>query len=113
MPNWTKPQAIQHQLEIVKGTWVEEFLSWKKKGNSKGIIPTPTTLASYAGILHRLHANYKLDLKNGLELELSEFLGKYQETHAASGYMLTVVVIKDALKWLGRKDVAEKIKFHA
>jgi integrase len=85
--------------------WVEAFLeSCKRRGLSEN------TIICYRYRLRDIINHQALNLESCSEAELFSSLDGFREKHSLAYYGLQVAVMKRALKFLGRKELAEKIE---
>lgn len=87
-------------------SWIQGFLDAAKR---RGL--TPRTIDDYAEVLQRITNHHGLDLETSSQQELFAFLDRRREESSLGYYRLYVVLIKMALRFLKRKDLAEAIEF--
>jgi len=86
-------------------TWIDRFLDAAKRRGAR-----PRTIQNYSEILRRITNHQQLNLETCSEQELLSFLDRSRETHKTSTYTVIVIVIKMALRFLGREDLAESFQ---
>ena len=86
--------------------WIEGFLDAAKR---RGL--SSRTIESYAEILNRITNHQKLDLASCSQQELFTFLDMAQERHSPTYYRLNIILLKMALRFLKRNELAEAIEF--
>jgi integrase len=94
----------------VQGSWVGEFVAWKRRGGSHGGSPNERSLGEYAYVLYRVEHKFGLNLHTATLDEVNRFLDEYRAKHALNGYIQVVSVIKDALNYLKRKEISGEIR---
>lgn len=88
----------------VQRTWLEEFADkLRRKGNVESSVETAVLN------LTRLRDKYKVDLVSVTRDPLLEHLNAFRREHKPASYRLHVVLIRQALKFLGRKELLEHI----
>jgi integrase len=87
-------------------SWIEGFLDAAKR---RGL--SPKTIETYSDTLNRITNHQKLNLETCTQQEAFAFLDKKREASSPSYYTLHVNIIKMALTFLKRKDLAEAIEF--
>lgn len=105
-----KRRHVMGYLEIVRGSWVERFVAWKRRGSSHNGSPNERSRSEYAYILYRMKHKFGLNLHTATLDEVNRFLDEYRAKHALNGYIQVVSVIKDALNYLKRKEISEEIR---
>jgi len=86
--------------------WIKDFLdSAKRRGLS------PKTVQTYEATLNRITNHQHLNLETCTQQEALAFLDKKRETSSPAYYTLHVNIIKMALAFLKRKELAEAIQF--
>lgn len=97
-------------LKIIKGTWIEGYVAWKRRGGSHGRITSDHSVGEYAYCLWRLEHYYNLDLHTADLEAINLFLDRYRAEHQLNGYVNMVSILKDALHYLKRKELCEEIR---
>ena len=87
-------------------SWVQGFFQDAKR---RGV--TARTISSYEGILRKIINYEHLNLEACTEPELLATLDRVRERSSLAYYILHVVVVKMSLRFLGRKELAERIPF--
>ena len=86
--------------------WIEDFLGAAKR---RGL--SPRTVQTYSDTLKRITNDQHLNLETCTQQEALAFLDKKREASSPAYYTLHVNIIKMALAFLKRKELAEAIEF--
>jgi integrase/ribosomal protein L40E len=84
--------------------WLEPFLAdYRRRGSS------PKTVYRYGMVLRSLN-DYHINLRTVTETALLEHIDTYQQNHAPATNRLHIFLIRKALEFLDRKDLAANVK---
>jgi integrase len=98
----------------VHADWIKRFIQFKQRGvnNRGGRVPKDSSLAYYAWMLSRVE-QASLDLEHCTDVQLNEFLDKYQRGRSVNSYSDMVGLIKQVLAFFERHDLNARIKIPA
>jgi len=85
--------------------WVEGFLDAARRRGAR-----PRTIETYELLLERFYRLRHVDLASCGPDELLSALNEVQKTRRPRYYRLTVIIVRMALRHLGRNDLAEQIE---
>jgi hypothetical protein len=88
--------------------WVEDFLNSVERRGLR-----PKSMSLYRMVFRVIQNHHGVDLETVDEARLLECLDSFRKNQSQSYYVLCAYLIKRALRFLGRKELADVIKSKA